>query len=59
MDYILDFCKSCGILLGTGLGSADDPECENCGASVGDRSERCQGTFSEEDGIALIKANEA
>lgn len=47
--WILDFCKSCGALLG-----ADEFTCENCNASTGLREQRIQGEFPQSEAEALL-----
>lgn len=53
---ILSFCANCGQLLPTGLGqrSKDDQKCENCAANVSERSSRLEGTFSIDEGNAMM-----
>ncbi len=52
MDWILDFCKNCTILLLQA--EMEDGVCPNCGVSVRDRNTRLQGVFSEEDGRTFV-----
>lgn len=54
MEWILDFCKNCTLLLI--WEDEQEDNCPGCGIAIKDRTARLQGTFSEEDGRAFIKA---
>lgn len=58
MDYILDFCRSCGMLLEEGMGNRhrDEQFCGNCGNEVYQSEQRIRGVFGEEDAEALYTA---
>lgn len=56
MDYILDFCKECTILLPS-IDQLEDGKCLNCYHSVIERSDRLQGVFSAEDGAIMLRQN--
>ena len=56
VSFIISFCGNCGCQLPMGLGHKA-PEyqiCDNCLRNVSDRSARCEGTFSAEDGKKLL-----
>ena len=57
VPVILDFCASCGVLLPSGIGLEEKPECENCANPVKNKGARIQGEFSEPEAARLLKIN--
>jgi hypothetical protein len=56
--FIIAFCGNCGVQLPMGLGTKPKEEqiCENCNEPVGEREQRAEGLFSEEDTAKLLAA---